>query len=92
MLNDDLIKQLKSELSLLRAEWKEADEAREYALAAIMALNIDDSDDMALALSEFKSTKIRLEAIEDDIAFLKGDIAFLEGQIKEEGEKEIVND
>ena len=78
MLNDDLIKQLKAQLSFLRADWEDADEAREYALAAMMALDNDDSDDMALALCEFESAEIRLEAIEDDIAFLEGDIAFLE--------------
>lgn len=87
MLNDDLIKQLKSELSFLKVDWEEAEEAREYALAAMMTLDNDDPDDMAFALCEFESAEIRLEAIEDDIAFLEGDIAFLEGQIKEEEEK-----
>lgn len=86
MLNDDLIKQLKTQLSFLRAEWKKADEAREYALAAMMALDNDGSDDTALALCELESAENRLEAIEDDIAFL-------EGQIKEEEEeREIAND
>ena len=78
MLSDDLIKQLKAQLSFLRADWEEVEQIRKYALAAMMALDNDDSDDMALALCEFESAEIRLEAIEDDIAFLEGDIAFLE--------------
>ena len=79
MLNDSLIKQLKSQLSLLRTDWEEADETREYALADMMTLD-DDDPDMAFALCEFESAEIRLEEIEDDILDL-------EFQIKEEEEK-----
>ena len=86
MLNDYLIKRLKTELSFLRLDWEEADEAREYALAAMMALDNDGSDDMALALCEFESAENRLKAIEDDIAFLEGQIR------EEEEERAIVND
>ena len=78
-MNHTLIEQLKSQLSFLRAEWREVEEAREYALADMMTLD-DDDPDMAFALCEFESAEIRLEEIEDDILDL-------EFQIKEEEEK-----
>ena len=78
-MNHTLIEQLKSQLSFLRKEWKQEDEAREYALADMMTLD-DDDPDMAFALCEFESAEIRLEEIEDDILDL-------EFQIKEEEEK-----
>ena len=78
-MNHILIEQLKSLLSFLRAEWREVEEAREYALADMMSLE-DEDPEMADALCEFESSEIRLEEIEDDIFDL-------EFQIKEEEEK-----
>ena len=78
-MNHTLIEQLKSQLSFLRAEWREVEEAREYALADMMSLE-DEDPEMADALCEFESSEIRLEEIEDDIFDL-------EFQIKEEEEK-----
>ena len=78
-MNHTLIEQLKSQLSFLRAEWREVEEAREYALADMMSLENEDPE-MADALCEFESSEIRLEEIEDDIFDL-------EFQIKEEEEK-----
>ena len=78
-MNHTLIKQLKSQLSFLRAEWKETEQVREDALADMMSLE-DDDPEMADALCEFESSEMRLEEIEDDIFDL-------ESQIKEEKEK-----
>ena len=41
-MNQNLIKQLKSQLSFLRAEWKEVEQIRESAFANMMFLEEDD--------------------------------------------------
>ncbi len=79
MLNDNLIKQLKSQLSFLRAEWREMEQVREDALADMISLE-DDDPEMGDVLHEFETSEARLEEIEDDILDL-------ELQIEEEEEK-----
>ena len=78
-MNHILIEQLKAQLSFLRAEWKEAEQIRECAVANMMSLD-DDDPEMEDVLFDFETSEIRLEEIEDDIFDL-------ECQIKEEEEK-----
>ena len=79
MLNDDLIKQLKAQLSFLQAEWNEVEQVRACAVSDMMSLE-DDDPEMADVLFDFETSEARLEEIEDDIFDL-------EFQIKQEEEK-----
>ena len=72
-MNQNLIKQLKSQLSFLRAEWKEVEQIRESASANMMSLE-DDDPEMEDVLFDFETSADRLEEIEDDIFDLESQI------------------
>ena len=81
MLNDDLIKQLKSQLSFLRAEWEEVEQIRQCAVVDMLSLEDDDDDpEMEDVLFDLETSEARLEELEDDIFDL-------EFQIKQEEEE-----
>ena len=79
MLNDDLIKQLKAQLSFLRTEWQEMEQIRECAVTDMLSLE-DDDPEMEDVMFDLEASEARLEEIEDDIFDL-------EFQIKQEEEK-----
>ena len=78
-MNENLIKQLKSQLSFLRAEWEEVGQIRKSAFANMMSLE-DDDPEMDDVLFDFETSGDRLEEIVDDMLDL-------ELQIEEEEEK-----
>ena len=78
-MNHILIEQLKSQLSFLRAEWREVEQVRECAVVDMMSLE-DDDPEMEDVSFDFEASEARLEKIEDEIFDL-------EFQIKEEEEK-----
>ena len=80
-MNHNLIKELKSQLSFLRAEWEEVEQIRQCAVVDMLSLEDDDDDpEMEDVLFDLETSEARLEELEDDIFDL-------ELQIKEEEEK-----